>query len=176
MESIRGEYEKHGAREFYERHGADYRNPHEPIIGPCIREAISRWKLDLSQVLDLAAGSGEATVALRELGAGTVYGVDPYTAEAYRLRTGQEAEKLTFADIAAGGLSSRQYSLIVCSFALHLCEASRLAGLLYELGQTGKVLLVLTPHKRPELKPEWGWDLSGEFVLERVRTRVYRKR
>jgi len=79
-----------------------------------------KWQPDLSHVLDLAAGSGEVTLLLRERGVSRVDGIDPYTAEAYRQRTNQEAEPLTFADIAAGSLAGRRYSLIVCSFALHL--------------------------------------------------------
>src|SRR5205814_629571 len=66
--SIRSEYEKHGVRGFYRDAGAGYRNPHEPQVRRCLAAAVARWKPDLSRVLDLAAGSGEATLALRELG------------------------------------------------------------------------------------------------------------
>lgn len=175
MDSIRREYERHGARDYYQRFGGEYRNPHEAIVVQCIAEAVRRWPLDLSHVLDLAAGSGEATLALRESGAGAIAGVDPYTADAYFARTGQSAEKFAFADIAAGALSGRRYGLIVCSFALHLCEISRLAGVAYALGRASDSLLILTPHKRPNLKKEWGWELADEFIIERVRGRWYRR-
>src|SRR5690348_15623900 len=127
--SIRSAYERHGAEKFYEQFGRDYRNPHEPIIARSLKVAQREWSLDLSNVLDLAAGSGEVTLALRELGAGAIHGIDPFTYEAYEQRTGQPAERLTFADIAAGALEGQRYSLIVGSFALHLCELSRLPGL-----------------------------------------------
>lgn len=172
--SIRGEYERHGADAYYRTRGADYRNPHEPHVRASLAVAVERWNLDLTNVLDLAAGSGEVTLALRELGAAAVHGVDPYTAAAYESRTGQAAEPLTFADVAGGGLAGRSYSLIVCSFALHLCETSRLPVLAQQLSQIAPALLVLSPHKRPVLREEWGWGLAEETVLDRVRSRLYR--
>jgi hypothetical protein len=171
---IRGEYERHGSDGYYRRFGRDYRNPHEPIVRESILSAVLRWKPDLSAVLDLAAGSGEATLALREAGAGRIDGIDPYTFEAYLHRTGRPAERMTFDQIAAGALAGRRYSLIACSFALHLCQASRLPGLTSQLALISPALLVLTPHKRPEIRPAWGWKLQGEFLSDRVRTRMYR--
>ena len=172
--SIRSEYESRGVRGFYAAAGGNYRNPHEPQVRRAIAAAVRIWRPDLAHVLDLAAGSGEATLVLRELGAGRVDGIDPYTAEAFRARTGLTAERLAFEDVAAGALSGRRYSLIVCSFALHLCGTSRLPAVAQQLGLVGEALLVLTPHKRPVIKPESGWDLLGEHVVERVRARMYR--
>lgn len=171
--AIRRQYEKHGARGYYQRHGAEYRNPHEAAIAQVLHTVVPQWPLDLAHVLDLACGSGEATLVLRELGAQQIDGIDPYTGAAYRARTGQAAEAYDFAAIAAGALRGRRYSLIVCSFALHLAEASRLPLLAYELAELAPHLLILTPHKRPALKPEWGWQLRAETVIERVRARWY---
>jgi SAM-dependent methyltransferase len=173
-QSIRAAYERHGVRQFYERRGPQYRNPHEAAIERVLRAAVAKWSLDLSQVLDLACGSGEATLVLRSLGAGAITGIDPFTADAYRARTGAEAERLTFEEIVAGSLAGRHFSLIVCSFALHLVEQSRLPSLAFQLSRVADSLLILTPHKRPVLKPDWGWQLVGEIVIERVRARYYR--
>ena len=175
--SIRGEYQQHGVHKFYEQQGATYRNPHEEAIREALRLAVARWKLDpAGKVLDLACGSGEATLLLRELGFQHIDGVDPYTGAAYRERTGQPAEAFTFEQIAVGALEGRTYDLIVCSFALHLAAESRLPTLAYQLSQIASLLLILTPHKRPYLKAEWGWVLDDEFVHDRVRCRLYRKR
>jgi len=174
-DAIRHQYEKHGAQGFYEQHGAEYRNPHEEAIGQVLRLVVPEWRLDLTRVLDLACGSGEVTLVLRELGAGQVDGVDPYTGAAYRTRTGQAAEAFSFADVAEGMLAGRRYALVVCSFALHLAEVSRLPGLLFRLAEVAPQLLILTPHKRPELKPAWGWRLAGEILVERVRARLYHR-
>jgi SAM-dependent methyltransferase len=173
--SIRGEYDSHGVEAYYRRFGHQYRNPHEPAVVRSLTESVRRWPLDLSRrVLDLAAGSGEATLALRELGAGAIDATDPFTHAAYAARTGRACERLGFEDVAAGALAGRSYGLIVCSFALHLCEPSRLPGVAAALSLLAPSLLVLTPHKRPVLRPEWGWAPAGEFVVERVRTRWYR--
>ena len=173
-ESVRARYERHGAEAYYREHAADYVNPHEPEVAHALGLAKSTWGLDLSRVLDLACGGGEATLALRELGAGHIDGCDPYLFDLYERRTGTPAERFSFADVAAGALAGRAYSLVVCSFALHLAEPSRLPALCYQLSLASQVMLVLTPHKRPELRPDWGWTLKGEFVWARVRTRLYR--
>lgn len=172
-DSIRSKYEQHGARAFYERHGAEYRNPHEPAIRRLLETAVRTWPLDLADVLDLACGSGEVTLALRELGAKRISGIDPFTADAYLARTSQPAELHSFEQIASGALAGRRFSLIVCSFALHLVEPSRLPALMFELSRVSDSLVVLTPHKRPVLKPAWGWTRRGELVVERVRASYY---
>jgi SAM-dependent methyltransferase len=172
-DSIRKQYERHGVQLYYEQFGAGYRNPHEAALSRAISSAVSAWRLDLTRVLDLACGSGEATLALRDLGAQAIDGVDPYTALAYQARTGQPAESLTFEAVAAGALADRRYSLVVCSYALHLLAPSRLPKLVYQLSRIAGGLLVLTPHKRPHLRPEWGWRLEGEMVVDRVRARSF---
>lgn len=173
MSSIRGAYEEFGAQEYYKRFGAEYRNPHEIAVRAVIRESVERNVLALDHVLDLACGSGEATRALLEMGAEEVHGVDPYTAAAYSAAIGIAAEELSFEDVAAGALAGCHYSLTVCSFALHLADASRLPLLAWQLAQVCDALLIVTPHKRPDLRPEWGWRLVDEFVRDRVRARVY---
>jgi hypothetical protein len=171
---VRARYERHGATEYYRAHAGDYVNPHESDISQAIALAVERWRPDVSHVLDLAAGTGEATLALRALGAENVDGCEPFLFEQYERRAGRPAERFSFEDVAAGALTGRQYSLIVCSFALHLAEPSRLPTVCYRLSEISPALLVLTPHKRPQLRPEWGWDLTGEFVWARVRCRCYR--
>lgn len=175
---IRGQYESLGVSKFYATRGASYRNPHEEIVRRIIVAAVEERSLDLSAVLDLACGSGEATIPLLELGARRIDAVDPYTGEAYRERTGRSAEPLSFEEVAAGGLAGRCYSLVVCSFALHLASPSRLPVLLYQLAQVTQRevgrLLVITPHKRPEIQEQWGWRLDDELLIDRVRGRLYR--
>lgn len=176
--AIRPLYDKHGAAGYYERFGANYRNPHEPIVRALIEQAVKSDKLLLpgDPILDLACGSGEATLALRELGFSEVAGTDPYTGIAYLERTGKRAEAHSFEDIATGALEGRRYSLIVCSFALHLAQASLLPALCWQLALVSERLWILTPHKRPVLRQEWGWELSTESLVSRVRLRTYTSR
>ena len=172
-EKIRPQYEAHGVAGFYERFGATYSNPHEAQIKILLERLIPEWNLDLAGVLDLACGSGEVSSVILGHG-GTVTGIDPFTFEAYRNRTGLEAERFSFENIADGALEGRRFSLIVCSFALHLSEVSRLPTVAFQLAQIADTLLILTPHKRPNLKAEWGWKLEGEILESRVRARLYR--
>ena len=174
--SIRGEYEQHGVQGFYEQYGDQYRNPHEVAIRATLERAIALWQFDLSHVLDLACGSGEVTLKVWELGCTQVDAIDPYTGAAYLERTGRAAESFTFEQIASGALTARHYSLIVCSFAMHLVEESRLPTLAYQLSLIADRLLILTPHKRPEIDARWGWELAGEIVEDRVRARAYETR
>jgi SAM-dependent methyltransferase len=171
-DAITAAYRREGPEAFYRRHGADYRNPHEHIVRAVLERALESWKPDLSAVLDLACGSGEATLVLREHGA-EVEGADPYTGEAYLARTGSKALALSFESVEWGALTGRKFSLVVCSFALHLAEPSRLPVLCYALGRLTTMLIVITPLKRPLIRPEWGWTLSDEILHERVRARLY---
>ncbi len=170
--SIRAKYAELGPTAYYRDHGSTYRNPHEPIIRRAIPIAVERWALDLANVLDFACGSGEATLILRAIGAASVDGVDPYTGVAYLARTGQATQPFTFDDVAAGALAGRRYSLIVCSFALHLVEESRLPLLAHQLATISSSLLVLSPNKHPEVITHW--PLHEEFVYERVHIRHHR--
>ena len=174
-DAIRAAYERVGPEEFYRLHGADYRNPHEHIVRAILAQAVAAWQLDLSRVLDLACGSGEATLVLRELGA-IVEGADPFTGAAYLARTGTPALPLSFENIAWGALAGQRFSLIVCSFALHLLEESRLPTLCYALSRLSPALIVVTPLKRPQIKPAWGWSLEAEILDQRVRARLYAAR
>lgn len=167
-----------GARAWYERgvarhyaeHGSDYRNPHDEIVARLIGQALNRWKPGLARVLDLAAGSGEASEPLIRAGA-NVEAIDPFTGEAYRRRIGRDCEAMTFEQIACGSLEDRSFDLVVCSFALHLCPPSRLASLAMALGRVTDEAWVISPHKRPAIDPRWGWRVADQFTLDRVHAR-----
>jgi SAM-dependent methyltransferase len=170
-DKIRLQYENLGVQGFYQTHGDTYRNPHEKQIHGLLEQFAPL--LDLSNSLDLACGSGEITIKLLELGA-SIQGIDPFTATAYFKRTGLRAENLSFEQIANGVLENRRYSSIICSFAMHLVAASRLPLLIYQLANISPHLLILSPHKRPVLKPEWGYWLETTKNFERVKGKLYR--
>jgi hypothetical protein len=170
---MRQRYATLGARKYYETSGGAYRNPHEAAVRKALQCAVRRWPLDLESVLDLACGSGEVTLTLAASGCRRIEGIDPYTHQAYRQRTGRVAETFTFEQIADGCLAGRRYSLIICSYALHLLSPSRLPGVLVQLALIAPSLLVITPHKRPEISPDWGWKLREELAADRVKARWY---
>ena len=104
-EGVRDEYAAHpdGADGWYRDHGATYRNPHEDAVGDVLALAVTWWPTAFTgRVLDLACGSGEATLALRAAGinAQDIDACDPYTAEAFQARVGRPIEPWSFADIA----------------------------------------------------------------------------
>lgn len=173
-QSIRKGYEEYSVKGFYEQFGDEYRNPQEAALQEVLQLSVNKWQLDLQKVLDLACGSGEVTLTLQNLGCNNIDGIDPYTYNAYLKRTLQEAEPYTFEDIASGVLHDRHYSLIVCSFALHLLSESRLPVVAYQLSLISDSIVIITPHKRPHLKPEWGWNFVDEIMFNRVRSRLYK--
>lgn len=175
--AIRHAYEKYGVNGYYSQYGADYRNPHEDRLKTTVHQLVERWNLQRTErILDLACGSGEITLILRQLGFEHIHGVDPYTSEAYEKRVGHPIHgKWTFEQIADGCLESEGeiYDLIICSFAAHLISPSYLPLVMIQLRFVAKKLIILTPHKRPQISPEWGWTLKDEYVHERIRARLY---
>lgn len=179
-EGVRDEYAAHpeGADGWYRDHGATYRNPHEDAVGEVLALAVTWWPTAFAgRVLDLSCGSGEATLALRAAGviAQDIDACDPYTAEAFQARVGRPIEPWSFTDIADGALVGRAYSAVVCSYALHLCEPSWLPKVCHALALAAPALIIVTPHKRPEIRPDFGWDLIDDHrdISLRVRLRLY---
>lgn len=173
--SIRDAYADLGVTAYYEAHGHAYRNPHEDIVRALVAQWLDHRAHPPSSVLDLACGSGEVTLALLERGvpAAHIVATDPYTRDAYAERTGLAALPHTFEDIAHGAATDLRVDAVVCSFALHLAESSWLPTVVWQLSEIAGQLVVITPNKRPELKPQWGFRLEHEWMRERVRCRVY---
>lgn len=163
-----------GVADHYREHGALYRNPHAPIIQRCLEIAASRWPLQVDHVLDLAAGAGEFTLALGRAVGRTIAidACDAFTMDAYAHQTGRRCEQMTFEQIVGGALRGRCYSLIGCSFAMHLCPTSQLPVLLLELSQVARQLIIISPHKRPIIRDGWGWRLVDRFTEARVHIRL----
>ena len=137
--SVRGAYEAMGAPAFYKAHGAEYTNPHAPLLFSCMRNALQRWvvpwPMPAVHVLDLACGGGEATLAfeaaMKEVitppRAVQTEACDPYTHACYEARTGRRCHRWSFGDIANGQLDSRcsaagPFDVVLASFCLHLLE------------------------------------------------------
>jgi hypothetical protein len=57
---------------------------------------------------------------------------------------------------------------------MHLFSVSRLPLLIFHLSNISPQLLILSPHKRPVLKPEWGYVLETEKNFERVKGKLYK--
>ncbi|GAA5904168.1 hypothetical protein JCM8208_003468 [Rhodotorula glutinis] len=258
--SMRDNYGTHGVDNYYRMVQESYRNPHylglRRVLTTFMDQYVAQEKPKRIRVLDLAAGSGEATEILLQWKSArwpsaapapasadaadapppalapapapapppsaspapplssrppfipparrfpqravarptrpsaqpslpepelSIVATDPFTAPAYRTRTGLPCSELSFADVAAGQLPppSRSgpsdgddapvepYDLVIISFALHLVESSsELWALLDELSKRARWLCVTGPHKKPDVKDSWGWrrwDPSGAW-------------
>lgn len=176
MISIRDEYVKYGMEEYYKYHCKDYYNPHEKAIDNVLEYVYNNWK-DIGwggDILDLACGKGAVTKSLYNLGISNIIGLDGYLYKEYEKHTGNRCISMTFDEIISGKLGGI-YSTIVCSFAMHLVEESKLPMFLYALSCVSDNLVIISPHKRPIIKDDWYWELSNEVLIERVRCRYYKK-
>jgi SAM-dependent methyltransferase len=183
-DGIRNEYARHpgGVDGFYRDHGDTYANPHELAVQLLTKRLVVERDLIRSEglILDLCCGSGEVTSELLRQGVGAerMLASDPYTSVAFDNRIGLPCEPWSFADIANGALATFEaapLSVVVCSYALHLCESSWLPRLASALARSAKNLVVITPHKRPNLNTTWGWELLEDYLDPglRVRMRTY---
>jgi 2-polyprenyl-3-methyl-5-hydroxy-6-metoxy-1,4-benzoquinol methylase len=173
LESIRGEYEEHGVEGYYEKYGNEYHNPHADKLQVAMDWVIDNWSLNLNKVLDLAAGSGEITKILQQHGYDNVDGIDPYTCDLYRTETNKECLNMSFDDIRKNGLGEK-YDTIVCSYALHLYDTSKLPTLVWQLSRMCDNLILLSPHKKPEIGEDWGVSLRQENNIGGIRVRWFK--
>ena len=151
--SVRAGYEELGIEGYYKLHSEDYNNPHINEIEYLIKESKCIQYIG-KNILDLCCGSGEITNILKNYEF-NIDGLDPYTAPAYIKNTGKECLIYSFKDIVQGALKNKSYDTIICSYAMHLCEESMLNNLLYQLSLIADTLIIITPHKRPEIKLWW---------------------
>ncbi len=176
MKKIRPLYDEHGAEGYYRAFADTYENPHFPEIKELLERNFSRF--DCSQVLDFAGGGGEVTQVLQGLGVQSITGCDPFTFDLFEKNTRCTCLRLSFMDVIKNGLPGR-YSTIFSSFALHLCPVRDLFSLSWQLLEAAPLLVVLTPHKRPELEKLQGIELVWEDVVstergKKVRMKAYK--
>ncbi|MEI6409825.1 MAG: hypothetical protein WCR52_10610 [Bacteroidota bacterium] len=175
MKSIRPLYEALGADGYYREHAETYENPHFPEIEALLTRNVAR--MDCTRVLDFSSGGGEVTQVLAAKGVSNIMGCDPYTYELYERNTGRPCMRHDFKDVVKNGLPE-QYSVIISSFALHLCPPKDLFPLAWNLLAAAPLLVVLTPHKRPVLEILPGIELVWQdFVCtergKQVRLKAY---
>ena len=194
--SVRGAYEALGSTKFYASHGGEYRNPHEMLLSQALNTALNKWLAAGAfralrhewNVIDLACGGGEASLALEAwISTGSsssesantylkpssveITACDPYTAERYRVRTGRVACPWSFDDVAAGVLEQPSakrpasqvatvppYDMVLASFCLHLLDPPHLAAVLASLARSVRILVVATPHRHPIVEASTGWE------------------
>lgn len=184
--SVRLGYEKYGVDEYYITHRDTYKNPMSDIVAELVKYGELNWGYG-KRVLDLCCGSGEVTLSLcgvkessglretgglRELDGLEILGFDPYTCALYEKNTNKKCLKGSFDDIISGRLGVYRFDTIICSFALHLCEESKLDSLLWQLSLICANLVIITPHKRPDCNGI-AFELVDSYKKDRVTIRLY---
>lgn len=146
-----------------------------------MRSAVEHWPELFGppgRILDFCCGSGEVTRALIGLGVdgARIDATDPFTHDAFEaLCSGRSLlANWTFADVERGAAQRHRWTTVVCSYAFHLCEQSRLAGVCLQLAAVADHLVIVTPHKRPELRETWGFTLHQEVRDTALRVRLRR--
>lgn len=173
--AIRKWYEKLGVEGYYRELGAAYENPHFLQIRELLHR--NRAKIAFENGLDLCCGSGEVSMVIKEMGYPLPAASDPFTAAAYQANFGATCLPFTFEDIIRGALSEQgPFSSIICSFSMHLCPVKQLFPLVYQLFRRSPQLVILTPHKRPQLERLDGIYLEfTDYVLTERGKKVFLK-
>ena len=174
--SIRPLYDQYGAEGYYQSQGDSYENPHLPLIERLLERNGRRLNME-GKILDFAAGGGEVTRTLVRMGVREVEGSDPFTWTLYEKKTGLPCHRYSFMDVVKNGLEG-SYSTIISSFAMHLCPQKDLFSLTWNLFQATPLLVIITPHKRPELELIPGVELCWQDITEdergkKVRIKAY---
>ncbi|EPY53443.1 fungal protein [Schizosaccharomyces cryophilus OY26] len=162
-----------------------------------ITQVVREWEL-LGKKKSVEGDSSRARkkLSIRSIPLGyppiEIVATDPYTGEAYEQNVGVPCLNLNFQDVADGKFPPSKavdgiYDLVICSFALHLLtDPSKLFATCYALATQCRWLLIVSPHKQPILKPEWGWipwnietwlpldyGDNHDHVIERVHGRFF---
>lgn len=173
MAGIRDLYSEQGVERYYKKNGDRYENPHFPQIQALLLQ--NQERIDYAGVLDFCCGSGEVSQVLVAMGYPLPQASDPYTQKAYRKNFDQKCWNFSFEDVIKGKLTG-QFSSIICSFAMHLCPEKQLYPLVYQLFQCTAQLIIITPHKRPELESLDGVELIfTDFALTERGKKVFLK-
>ena len=157
--AVRNRYAELGVETYYRQEGGDYSNPHFPQIRELLLR--NRHRIDFSRSLDFCCGSGEVSKVVLEMGHLLPLASDPFTAEAYRRNFDAECLPWSFDDVIRGNAGGG-FSVVVCSFAMHLCPEKKWYPLTRQLLEMAPQLVVITPHKRPDLSGLDGVQLEFE--------------
>jgi SAM-dependent methyltransferase len=169
LTSIRNNYSNQTVEGYYNSNSHSYINPHYGIIKENLIKFIEDCNISFITTLDLCCGSGEISKILVN---SVNTGCDPYLYQRYIKETNNKCYKFDFKDIANNKLIGK-FDLIVCSFALHLCNKSLLPNVLYNLSCISDKLLVISPNKNPTIDKYW--NLSNSIIIDRVHFKYYVK-
>eukprot|EP00834_Sanchytrium_tribonematis_P005559 NODE_345_length_9042_cov_0.258973.p4 type:complete len:189 gc:universal NODE_345_length_9042_cov_0.258973:1331-765(-) len=169
----------HGVDVFYIEKGDSYRNPHEERVLKVIKSMHKKFNLQKytgTRILDLACGSGEASIALSQVCTNLQFTfIDPYTKNALSQRiSNSTCHNISFMDIVNGSLNEIQpdsFHLIVISYAFHLIPQNIEKLFTMEISLHCNYLLLIHPHKRN--KDICGFQLLHEDKFDQTVAYLY---
>lgn len=168
---LRPIYEQLGADYYYRTYADAYQNPHKPQIQQLLQQ--NRQRIAAQNALDFCAGGGEVSEILLAWQVPQLTASDPYTHRLYQKKIGRPCLQWSFRDVLKGKMTG-EFSTIISSFALHLCEEEQLHGLVSQLFAHAPQLIVISPHKRPALDEYEGIRLDFEdFALTEKGKKVF---
>jgi len=180
MLHLRHAYEKEGSDSYYQHNALAYQNPHEAQVRALVLQ--NATKIDYSKSLDLCAGGGEVSKVWEEMGYTDFLASDAYTHKLYKKKIKKPCYPYSFDDFLRGNFEfPHTFTSIVCSFGLHLCPEEWLFTVTENLWVYTNNLVIITPHKRPELEIIGNCVLDYEdFVLtargKKVRLKSYKRK
>lgn len=151
--SIHQEYAKYGVDNYYKFYGDTYQNHHyEQITKLLIKNIPLIINNKNTKILDLCCGDGLVTSVLTHLNYNNICGCDPYLDKKYSSSTNKYCYNYNFIDIINGKLDD-EFNVVICSFAMHLCDKNNLFCLISQLQYNSNMekLIIVTPHKNPDL-------------------------
>jgi predicted nicotinamide N-methyase len=161
-------YNEYGVDQYYSQIGSRYTNPHTEYINLSLKH-----DLDVSKkYLDLSSGDGVVSKFLVCQGITQVRGCDPYLHSSYEKNLKLRCYPYSFTDILNGKLKEK-FDVIICSYALHLLPESYLPNFLYKLTEVGNRLIILSPHKKPNIN--FFWKLEKNLKFGKTHRRDYIK-
>jgi len=166
---IRDEYAKIGVKNFYKINKTSYINPHIKNVHLALNWVLS--KIEMTSVIDLAAGTGEITSYLFKNGITDSIGIDPYLFDIYEKNTGKKCFNFSFEDIAINGLNMSKQT-IVCSYALHLCPKSYFDQLIYNLSLSCEYFILISPSKYPIVDKYF--ELIDDTIINRTHCKIFK--
>lgn len=170
FESIRNQYSEMGVDNYYITKKQEYKNPHLINIELCLQEVIN--KINIGNFLDLACGNGEVSSFLSKNGFKDFKGIDPHFSEIYKKNTSHQCDDVLFQDISKEGINEK-FDTIICSYALHLCPESYMNNLLYQISNSCKYFVVISPTKYPIISENY-FSLQEDFIINRTHCRIFK--
>jgi SAM-dependent methyltransferase len=167
---------KDGVDTYYSENGNKYSNPHHLDIADALKICVDNIKLEHDKpILDFCAGSGEVSLILKKYIKNKIIGSDPYTHELYKKNTSNDTYQWSFDDIlnCAPDDFNIQFSVIICSYALHLCDKSKLSLVAQYLSRISPYLCIISPHKNPVLTEQMNWKLLYTDKCNKARLFIY---